>query len=348
MTTKHKLHFALMCNRSNGGFDSAINLIDFLSAQFEICAWSLYGELYDGHAEMFESRGIPLLTAAPVPEINTGEHVFIYMNDYPAIFRNFSKQWQLQLNKAGSVQIGFNRTLGSLPLEDWLAGCLDKIYFLDTQMQSDWSSMVRNNQLSNVPTEVLPPPVILDTFLEIPSKKQEPIVFGRLAGDGAVPVNGIEFYQHLAAQHPEAEFWFMPAAEILVEAFADNPQFKFYNPNEISVNEFFTACDIYMLTYQDGVPIPGPRSLIEAMAASCAPIVVNREGPKDRVVHGVSGFCADTDDDFYQYAELLVTNSEFRTKISIAARERAQTFKAQHWIEKISYTILNAEKSLVE
>ena len=345
MTTKAKLHFALMCNRSNGGFDSAITLIDLLAEQFDICAWSLYGELYDGHAEMFNGRDIPLKTSIPVPEINSGEHVFIYMNDYPAIFSNYSKQWQAQLSKAGSLQIGFNRILGSLPLESWLADYLDKIYFLDNKMESDWSSMVRNKQLINVPTEVLPPPVLLDEFLDVSCEKVMPIVFGRLAGDGAVPSNSIEFYQKMATQHVTAEFWFMPAAEILVEAFAENPQFKFFKPNEISVIEFFTACDIYMLTYQNGVPIPGPRSLIEAMAASCAPIVVNREGPKDRVVHGVSGFCADTDEDFYQYAKLLVTNSELRIKISAAARERAQTFKAQHWIEKISHIILEAEKS---
>ena len=285
---------------------------------------------------MFESRGIELLPAEPVISIDPGEPVFFYMNEYTTLFRNFSQQWQNALAHAGPVQIGFNRTLGAMPMEAWLAEHLCCVYFLDGHMRDNWGKMVRNNPLNDVNCEVLAPPVVKTPFLEIERTVQRSSVIGRLAGDSAVPENAIELYTELAAALPESEFWFMPAPEDMQAALQGHPQFRFFSPNEISVIEFLQRCDIYLLTYLDGVPIPGPRSLIEAMAAGCVPVVVNRDGPPERVVHGASGYCFNNDLECRDYLLQLDSDPNKLAAMSRAARTRAISFKIQHWVDKIS------------
>ena len=338
MSSKPRLHFAMMCNRSNGGFESGLTLIDGLSDSFDIHAWSLLGSLYPGHAELFARRRVPLKLANPVAQIESGEHVLFYMNDYPQHFSNFSDYWQQEIPKAASVQVAFNRTVGAMPLEHWLADYVNRIYFQDSVMRDNWLKLTADSGLSGISTEILPPPVVLDEYFAIPDRDNQTPVIGRLAGDASVPANAVELYARMYESLPGAEFWFMPAPPQLQEAFAGNPRFRFFEPNEISVINFFTACDIYLLTYRDKVPVPGPRSLVEAMAAGCAPVVINRDGPRERIVHGVSGFCADSDDEFCEFVMELATNPERRTTMAAAARKRARTFKVEHWVEKIIQT----------
>lgn len=341
MHTKPILHFAMMCNQSNGGFDSALTLIDGLREEFEVVPWSLLGQPYKGHQQLFKERGLSLNFARPVAKIRPGDAVMFYMNDYPMHFRNYSREWELCLSKASSVQIAFNRTLGALPLEHWLADKLQRVYFQDKKMRNAWADLVRASPLANVPSAVLPPPVVLDEFLAINKESKLPCVVGRLAGDANLPASSVALYQNLHAQYPATEFWFMPSPPELQEAFGKNSNFRFYQPNEISVVEFFSQCDIFLLNYANGIPVPGPRSLVEAMAAECAPVVVNREGPKARVEHGVSGFCADNDDDFFRYVSDLLDKPHLRQIISEQARQRARSFKVQEWITQINETALS-------
>ncbi len=339
MKTSIRLHFALMCNRSNGGFFSALTLIDALRPLVDLTVWNLVPSRYPGLEQCFSTRDLNLLTARPCVHIEPGEHVFFYMNEYPTLWQNYSQEWQQALRNAGSAQIAFNRTVGTLPLEIWLAPQLTQVYFQDRAMQHEWAALVDDSPLCRVPSRILPPPVDLSEFLtdkkRADSQRQSRIIVGRLAGDGDVPENALDFYTKLAATLPEAEFWFMPAPEQLANELKDHAQFRFFAPNEISPQEFLQATDIYLLSYAPGVPIPGPRSLVEAMAAGCAPVVVNRDGPQQRVVHGESGFCFDTDQECVTQVTQLAHDIELRHKIAKAARARAVSFKLSDWTDLI-------------
>jgi hypothetical protein len=339
MTVKAKLHFAMMCNHSNGGYISALTLIDSLAAYFDVCPWSLFGELYRGHQSDFDSRNMKLQIATPAISIEAGDHVIFYMNEYPTVFANYSEQWREALQGAATVQIAFNRTFGRLPLEDWLAQHVQKIYFQDNTMLGQWQGLTQHTGWSRVSTQIMPPPVDIQSFLAVSRNSTADMVIGRLAGDAAVANDSEALYRRLSEALPQAQFWFMPAPLGLARVFADHPQFRFFAANEISVLEFFTACQIYLLTYQDGIPIPGPRSLVEAMAAGCAPVVVNRDGPKERVEHGVSGFVANNDHEFFDYVVKLAQDMQLRQKISAGARERANRFTPQPWVKQISQVI---------
>jgi hypothetical protein len=333
-----------MCNQSNGGFMSALTLINALRKTVDVETWSLWGKIDDDIDQQLSASQVSVKLANPVPSINEGDHLFLYMNDYPTLFGNFSREWQQQVDKSESVQIAFNRNLGSMPEQAWLADKLTHIYFQDAKMQNDWRFMTKRNELSEVSTSVLASPVELDSFCALAELRQNrglqtklktKLIFGRLAGDGAVEADSIPLYSRLAAALPNAEFWFMPTPSVLKESFRHNPQFRFLEPNEVTVHEFLLETDIFLLTYKKNTPVPGTRSLIEAMAAGCAPVVINREGPKARVQHAQNGFCANNNEEFFDYSMQLANDEELLKHYSSAAADRANTFKVKTWTDAI-------------
>jgi hypothetical protein len=273
-----------------------------------------------------------------IPNLEPGDHVLFYMNEYTTLIGNFSDRWRQVLGRASSVQIVLNRTVGGLQLEHWMSDVVKRIYFHDSLMESTWVFLTRNSPLADIGTGVLAPPVELDEFFPLAHRRPPPppVVVGRLAGDSDLPGNAVSFYGQLAGALPdEAEFWFMPAPDDLRHAFGSNRRFRFFEKNEISVDAFLSSCHIYALTYATHVPVPGPRSLLEAMAAGCAPVVIDRDGPRDRVIHGESGFRTNDDDERLDYIARLATDPELRERISRGAVARARECDPNTWIDAI-------------
>ncbi|MFY9621703.1 MAG: glycosyltransferase [Pyrinomonadaceae bacterium] len=71
-------------------------------------------------------------------------------------------------------------------------------------------------------------------------------------------------------------------------------------------------------------------STVEAMAAGCVPVVINKGGQSEIVQHGLSGFLWNTLDELKEYTALLISDEALRKKMSEAARERAQLFEKQN------------------
>lgn len=75
-------------------------------------------------------------------------------------------------------------------------------------------------------------------------------------------------------------------------------------------------------------------STVEAMAAGCVPVVINKGGQPEIVEHGVSGFLWDTLDELREYTRILMSDDRLREKMSEAARERAQVFSRESFVER--------------
>jgi glycosyltransferase involved in cell wall biosynthesis len=75
---------------------------------------------------------------------------------------------------------------------------------------------------------------------------------------------------------------------------------------------------------------------VEAMAAGCVPIVVNRGAQPDLVRHGQDGFVWDTLDQLARYTELVASDGGLREKLSASARERAQQFARERFLATMS------------
>ena len=72
----------------------------------------------------------------------------------------------------------------------------------------------------------------------------------------------------------------------------------------------------------------------EAMAAGCVPVVINKGGQPEIVQHGVSGFVWNTLDELKGYTTLLARNEDLRQRMSEAARERAQIFSKECFLDR--------------
>ena len=74
-------------------------------------------------------------------------------------------------------------------------------------------------------------------------------------------------------------------------------------------------------------------STVEAMAAGCVPVAIKKGGQKEIVEHGVSGFLWETLDELESYTQTLLADDNLRTRMSEAARERAQMFNRDSFIK---------------
>jgi glycosyltransferase involved in cell wall biosynthesis len=270
-----------------------------------------------------------------MPAFSTEEDVLFYMNDYAVVFDNYAELWREALTKIRSLQLMINVDFGSLNHHPWLALHCTGIYFQNTDMEKLWAHVVRDSALGSVATFVLPSPVDLTPFLAIEHSTGRPVTIGRLVGDAPLPPWGVGFYEGLSRRLPAAEFWFMPAPSDIVDAFSDHPRFRLFAESEIPVREFLENTDIFCLPLKSTFPVNGPRSLVEAMAAGCAPVVPDRQGPKDRVVHGVSGYASNEPAAMAEFVTRLAEDAMLRTRIAAAARERASSWKISDWTDAI-------------
>lgn len=72
---------------------------------------------------------------------------------------------------------------------------------------------------------------------------------------------------------------------------------------------------------------------VEAMAAGCVPIVINKGGQREIVEHGVNGFLWNTLDELRQYTQLLAEDHRLCARMGEAARSRALSFSRESFVE---------------
>lgn len=79
-------------------------------------------------------------------------------------------------------------------------------------------------------------------------------------------------------------------------------------------------------------------STVEAMAAGCVPVVINKGGQPEIVEHGVSGFLWNTLEELERYTLRLMNDEPLRQRMSAAACARAQCFSREAFIARF-YTL---------
>jgi glycosyltransferase involved in cell wall biosynthesis len=75
-------------------------------------------------------------------------------------------------------------------------------------------------------------------------------------------------------------------------------------------------------------------STVEAMAAGCVPVVINKGGQTEIVRHGVNGFLWDTTEELAGYTRLLAGDASLRARMSEAARARARAFSREEFVSR--------------
>jgi glycosyltransferase involved in cell wall biosynthesis len=91
----------------------------------------------------------------------------------------------------------------------------------------------------------------------------------------------------------------------------------------------------------DGEADPGRSehfgiATVEAMAAGCVPVVINKGGQPEIVEHGASGFLWNTLEELRRYTMLLVNDAAMRSHMAAAARIRARAFGRENFIRRFA------------
>ena len=105
----------------------------------------------------------------------------------------------------------------------------------------------------------------------------------------------------------------------------------------------YTAAKIFVHAAGFGDPDDRPElaehfgiATVEAMAAGCVPIVVNKGGQPEIVQHGTSGFVWNTLDELKGFTRMLMNDPELCARMSRAARQRAQRFSQAAFLREMS------------
>ena len=140
----------------------------------------------------------------------------------------------------------------------------------------------------------------------------------------------------LARRLPEAEFRFLPGPDELTDALADHPRFHFLEKYSLAPTRFLSQVDVLCIPVRRDWPtMQGPRCLIEAMAAGVPAVMVDRDGPRDRIAHGETGFVTNDLAQMADYVAQLVDDGDLRRQFGQAARARARLWKVEHWVDAL-------------
>ena len=86
-------------------------------------------------------------------------------------------------------------------------------------------------------------------------------------------------------------------------------------------------------------------STVEAMAAGCVPVVINKGGQSEIVEHEISGFVWDSLDELQKYTTQLMSDDNLRLQMSAAARKRAQMFSRETFVTNFVGRLLGTQKA---
>jgi glycosyltransferase involved in cell wall biosynthesis len=75
---------------------------------------------------------------------------------------------------------------------------------------------------------------------------------------------------------------------------------------------------------------------VEAMAAGCVPVVIDKGGQPELVEHGVNGFLWHTVEELKRYTMLLARDETLRERLAGAARLRAQAFSKETFVRRFA------------
>ncbi len=75
---------------------------------------------------------------------------------------------------------------------------------------------------------------------------------------------------------------------------------------------------------------------VEAMAAGCVPVVIDKGGQREIIEHGETGYLWETVEELKAYTRRLIADEALWQRMSAAARQRAMRFARERFIERLS------------
>jgi len=146
----------------------------------------------------------------------------------------------------------------------------------------------------------------------------------------------VVFYKRLLKDTKNIFFYFMQAHPELEEAFKDEERMKFFKWDEISVTEFLSLGHVYLYRTSNRWRDQYPRVVAEALAAGLPVLTEPRDGTKDRVIHGDTGFYCIDFDSFKLALKTLQRKENARRQMGMFAKDWANiNLNPIRWVELI-------------
>jgi ADP-heptose:LPS heptosyltransferase/glycosyltransferase involved in cell wall biosynthesis len=274
---------------------------------------------------------------------------------------DFAKTAKELIDKCSSLIIGINYMNGPIPKTDWLAKCnkLKAIIFQNEEAKDNFERDAIG--FDKVKKIVLYGAIDLDKYLEVcidkRKDKEELVILKHCVPDYRKYVTkdsvgsgekvhlwqknlskelDTKFYERLLKDTKNTRFEFMEAHEELVEHFKDEKRMVFHKWNSISVDKFLARGHVYLYRTSNMWKDNYPRVVAEALAAGLPILSEPRDGTKDRVDYGNTGFyCIDYDG--YLYAiRLLQRKEDYRHKMGMYCKDWArQNLDPRRWVDLI-------------
>lgn len=258
-----------------------------------------------------------------------------YMNNSIYKLLEDKDDFRRVLGYADEIYIILNFVLGGFQRQRWAEEYpIKKIFFLNNEKKDEFKEKCVL-ELKQVPLVVLPPPVDIDKYLTIQRPERDVLTIGRHSRISLkYPDDPVSMYEGLC-EKTSARFSFMAAHPKIVKRFSGDPRFSFHALDSMPVSEYLEGIDIYLAIINPKTKDQGPRVLMEAMASGLPCIVENRNGMKDRMIDGITGYLVDSEEEAIDRAVELIENKDKRIKMGQAARRIAATFRPELWIKEI-------------
>ena len=271
-------------------------------------------------------------------EVTGGSEVaLIYANDFVYKLSKCPDNVERILDNSKRNAICLNFVMG----ESWQPKWRDRIHkylFLNTTKENEVLERWKEKKMEARPTLALAPPVFLDEYLKIKPDYSK-INFSRTGRyNGKYEEKEINYiideWQKIT---PESDYWFMATPPFLRNKFKDNPHFNLINWDGMPIHELLAQSSLYWYHLPAKMFDQGPRTLVESSGSAIPAIVCNYPcGPRERVVHGKTGWICDTKEDFVEVVRTVKDNIGLLKEYGENARDHAvTTFNPYRWFDEI-------------
>lgn len=284
--------------------------------------------------------------------------LLFYAND---CIWDFVKHGENIVNKSSDVIVGINFCNGSLPKANWLSRTkkLKAVIFQNEEKKSEFE----HSAIGFDDTRLISMfgAIDIDKFLEVHSPKREKnqqlVVLKHCVADNRKYVTkesfnsgekihiwqkhlfkdvDTKFYSRLLKDTKNIRFEFMEAPRELVDFFKDNERMVFHKWNAMSVSDFLKRGHVYLYRTSNAWRDQYPRVIAEALAVGLPVLTEPRDGTKDRVIHGDTGFYCVDYDGFLYALKMMQRKEDYRVHLCRNAKDWARiNLNPNKWVNTL-------------
>jgi len=261
-----------------------------------------------------------------------------YMND--AVYRLFVPEnidyFKFNVMNAKKVFIILNFVVGGMNKQKWAKDYVKKFLFLNKEKRDGFLEGCVD-ELKDIPRVALPPAVDIEQFLNIERDyNREVLTIGRHSRISLkYPNDPVPMYKECKENITDVKFAFQIPHPKIKKEFEKDERFILNTWNQVPVRDFLASIDVYLSIINPKTRDQGPRTLIEAMASGLPCVVENRDGMKERIIHGETGYLVNSEKEAIEAVVKLCHEKEARIRIGKTAREIARSFRPERWLDEM-------------